>query len=65
MKSDSWSSWGNWGSSFMNVASTSVSTFSSQLGKTPDTQPLAKLQCMLFRDLIDVGNKGPIVLIFI
>lgn len=31
-KSDSWSSWGNWGSSFMNVASTSVSTFSSQLG---------------------------------
>lgn len=32
-KSDSWSSWGNWGSSFMNVASTSVSTFSSQLGE--------------------------------
>lgn len=32
-KSDSWSSWGNWGSSFMNVASTSVSTFSNQLGE--------------------------------
>lgn len=32
-KSDSWGSWGNWGSSFMNVASTSVSTFSNQLGE--------------------------------
>ncbi|XP_048777231.2 protein FAM114A2-like isoform X3 [Ostrea edulis] len=32
-KSDNWGSWGNWGSSLMNVASTSVSTFSNQLGE--------------------------------
>ncbi|XP_078326150.1 uncharacterized protein LOC111126499 [Crassostrea virginica] len=32
-KADSWGSWGNWGSSFMNVASTSVSTFGNQLGE--------------------------------
>ncbi|XP_061165020.1 protein FAM114A2-like [Saccostrea echinata] len=32
-KSESWGSWGNWGSSIMNVASTSVSTFSNQLGE--------------------------------
>ncbi|XP_062590277.1 protein FAM114A2-like [Saccostrea cucullata] len=32
-KSESWGSWGNWGSSLMNVASSSVSTFSNQLGE--------------------------------